>query len=137
MKVNSQAALLAAIGGVLLLIVGYSGVRSVDRIFDWLVALLGPRPFLLVLSRVFAAIASLGGVAVLLGAILILKDKVRLGRILVVIGSGAGLFTLIIFISVNLWREEFSYLLEVFPAILGVALGVAAQLRAKPRPVLP
>ena len=137
MKVNSQAALLAAVGGVLLLIVGYSGVRGVDRFFDWLVAIFGPRPLLLELSRIFGGIASMGGIAVLLGGYLIFKDKVRSGRILILIGSGAGFFTLLLFLFVNLWREEFSYLLEVLPAILGIALGVAAQLRAKAESILP
>jgi len=136
MKLNSQAALLAAIGGVLLLVVGYSGVRGVDHFFDWLVAIFGPRPLLLELSRIFGGIASLGGIAVLLGGYLIFTDKVRLGRILILIGSGAGLFTLLLFISVNLWREQFSFLLEVLPAILGIALGVAAQLRAKAAPLV-
>jgi len=37
---------------------------------------------------------------------------------------------------VNLWREQFSFLLEVLPAILGIALGVAAQLRAKAAPLV-
>ncbi len=137
MKLNAQAALLAAIGGVLLLIVGYSGVRGVDHFFDWLVAVFGPHPLLLELSRVFGGIASLGGIAVLLGAYLILKDKVRLGRILILVGSGAGFFTLLLFIFVNLWREEFSYLVEVLPAILGIAFGIAAQFRAKAEPILP
>ena len=136
MKLNSQAALLAAIGGVLLIVVGYSGVRGVDHFFDWLVAIFGPRPLLLELSRVFGGIASLGGIAVLLGGYLIFKDRVRIGRILILIGSGAGFFTLLLFISVNLWREEFSFLVEVLPAILGVAFGVAAQLRAKPAPLV-
>ena len=136
MKLNSQAALLAAIGGVLLLAAGYSGVRGVDHFFDWLVAIFGPRPLLLELSRVFGGIASLGGIAVLLGGYLISKDRVRIGRILILIGSGAGFVTLLLFISVNLWREEFSFLVEVLPAILGVAFGVAAQLRAKPAPLV-
>jgi hypothetical protein len=136
MKINSQAALLAAVGGVLLLVVGYSGVRGVDHFFDWLVAVFGPRAWLTEISRIFGGIASLGGVAVLLGGYLIFKGRVRSGRILILIGSGAGFFTLLLFVFVNLWREAFSYLLDVLPAILGIAFGVAAQLWAKPEPIL-
>lgn len=137
MRRNTQAAILAAIAGVLLLVVGYSGVRGVDHFFEWLEAVLGPRPLLFLLSRVFGGIASLGGIAVLIGGYAIYRDSVRVGRILILLGSGAGLTTLILFILVNLWREAFSYLVEILPAIVGVSVGVVAQLWAKPEPILP
>src|SRR5512137_653521 len=131
MKVNYQAALLAVISGGLLLIVGYTGVASVDRIFAILEGWFGPQGILLFLSRVLGAIAALGGVAVLIGAYFLATDRVRTGRILIVLGSGAGLITLIVFLARNLASEEFSYLLAVLPAILGVTFGIAAGWRAK------
>ena len=134
---NTQAALLAVVGGILLLVVGYSGVAGVDHFFELLESWLGPQPALLVLSRVFGGIAALGGAAVLIGAYFLSADRVRTGRILIVLGSGAGLFTLLLFVARNLVREDFSYLLAVLPAILGVAFGIAAQWRAKPASLLP
>ena len=137
MRVNTQAALLAVISGALLLIVGYTGVASVDRIFALLESWFGTQPALLLLARILGAIAALGGVAVLIGAYFLATDRVRTARILIVLGSGAGLLTLLVFLARNLVAEEFSYLLAVLPAILGVAFGIAAQWRAKPAPILP
>ena len=137
MKVNTQAALLAVAGGILLLVVGYSGLAGVDHFFELLESWFGPQPALLLLSRVFGGIAALGGVAVLFGAYFISTDRVRTGRILIVLGSGAGLITLILFLARNLVSEDFSYLLAVLPAIVGIALGIMAQFWAKPAPILP
>ena len=136
MRRNDEAAVLAIVGGLLLLVVGYSGVNGVDHVFTWLEAFFGPRPFLYLLAAVFGGIASLGGAAVLIGAWLIHRNRVRSARILIVLGSGAGFFSLLLFLFVNLAKEQFDYLLTVLPAIAGIAFGVAAQWRAKPKPLL-
>jgi hypothetical protein len=133
---NDQAALLAGVAGFLLILSGYTGVRSVDRFFTLLEDLFGPRAFLIVLAYVFLGIASFGGFAVLFGGYLFWKDRVRLGRVVILIGSGAGFFTLLLFVLVNLRREEFSFLGSVLPAILGVAAGVGARFRSVPKPLL-
>jgi len=128
--------LLAGIAGVLLLVSGYTGVRTVDRFFTLLKEVFGNAAFLIVLAYVFIGIASLGGFTVMFGAYLIWKDRVRLGRIVILIGSGAGFFTLLLFLLVNLRREEFSLLLSVLPAIFGVAIGVVARFLSVPKPLL-
>jgi len=136
MNRNEEAAVLAAIGGFLLLLTGYNGARGIERLFTWLVDVFGPLPFLRIVAFVFVAIASLGGIAVLAGGFLFLRERVRTGRLLILIGSGAGFFTLLLFLLVNLRREEFSFLLEVLPVVVGIAFGVAARFRAKPAPIL-
>jgi hypothetical protein len=128
--------LLAGVAGFLLILSGYTGVRSVDRFFTLLEDLFGPRAFLIVLAYLFLGIASFGGFAVLFGGYLFWKDRVRLGRVVILIGSGAGFFTLLLFVLVNLRREEFSFLGSVLPAILGVAAGVGARFRSVPKPLL-
>jgi hypothetical protein len=115
--------------------VGYSGARGVHRFVDLLRELLGDRPILLVLGYVLVGIASLGGIAVLLGAYLLHVDRVRTGRILILLGSGAGLISLILFLVGNLRREEFSYLFEVLPVLVGVVLGIVARFRAEATPI--
>ena len=136
MRPNDQAALLGAVAGFLLLVSGYTGVRSVDRFFTLLEGLLGSGPFLIVLAYFFIGVASLGGFVVILGGYMIWKDRVRLGKVLILIGSGAGFFTLLLFVLVNLHREESSLLASVLPAILGVALGVIARFLSVPKPLL-
>ena len=96
----------------------------------------GTRPLLIVLAYILVGLASLGGFTVLAGGYLIWKDRVRIGRFLILIGSGAGFFTLVLFILINLRREEFSFLASVLPAIFGVGIGILARIRAKPKPIL-
>lgn len=101
-------------------------------LIDWL----GDRPLLLGIAYVFVGIASFGGIAVWLGGYLIHADRVRTGRFLILLGSGAGFLTLVVFLVANIRREEFSYLFHVLPAVLGVAVGVAARFRAHAKPIL-
>ena len=136
MRRNDEAALLAILAAGLLLVSGYTGTRSVDRLFLLLVDVFGPSPLLRVLAYIFIGIASLGGFSVLFGAYLIWKDRVRFGRIFILVGSGAGFFTLLLFLLVNLRREEFSFLASVLPAVLGVAIGIVARFWAVAKPIL-
>lgn len=135
MERNEQAAVLAALSGALLVAIGYSGARGWYRFFEMLRDFFGDRPFLVALAYVFAALGSLGGILVLAGGFLIHKDHVRKGRLLILLGSGAGFFSLLLFLLANLRREEFSYLFHVLPAVVGVGLGIAARLWARPTPM--
>lgn len=133
---NKEAALLATIAGVLLLVSGWTGARPVDRFFALLEGIFGTRPLLIVLAYIFVGLASLGGVTVILGGSLIWKDRVRTGRILILVGSGAGFFTLLLFVIVNLRQEEFSLLQSVLPVVLGIGIGIIARFWAKPKRIL-
>jgi hypothetical protein len=133
---NDEAALLGAVAGTLLAVSGYSGTRSVDRMFTLLVEIFGMNPLIRIVAFVVFGIASLGGFSVLFGAYLIWKDRVRIGHVFILIGSGAGFFTLLLFLLVNLRKEEFSFLAQVLPGIVGVAMGVIARFRSVPKPLL-
>ena len=122
--------------GVSLVVSGWSGARPADRLFALLEEIFGDRPLLIVLAYVFVGLASLGGFLVLFGSYLFWRDRVRIGRVLILIGSGAGLFTLLLFILVNLRREEFSPALSVIPAVIGISLGIMARFWARPKPIL-
>lgn len=133
---NQQAAFLGAVAGILLAISGYTGANSVERLFRILVEFFGVNPLFRGVAFVVLVIANLGGLSVLFGAFLIWTDRVRTGRVFILVGSGAGFLTLFLFLMANLRREEFSFLWSVLPAILGVAIGVVARFRAVPRPIL-
>ena len=133
---NEQAAYLAALAGALLLVSGWTGARPVNRFFSLLEDIFGTRPFLIVVAYIFVGLASLGGIAVLLGGYMISIGRVRTGRMLILIGSGAGFFTLLFFVVSNLRREEFSLLLSVLPIVLGIAIGIVARFWAKATPIL-
>jgi hypothetical protein len=132
---NQEAAVLAVVAGILLILTGYTGVRSIERLDNLLVEFFGPNPVFRILALVLFGIASFGGFSVILGGFLIWHDHVRFGRSFILVGSGAGFFTLVLFLLVNLRREEFSFLANVLPTVFGVAIGVAARLRAVPRPI--
>ncbi len=136
MKRNTEAAIVAAIAGVLLLYVGLNGVAEVDKLFALLQEWFGTNEALRILAYVLGAIAALGGVAVLIGAYCVGTDRVRLGKLLITLGSGAGIITLLFFLARNLASEQFSYLFAVLPAILGVALAIVSRFMAKPKPIL-
>lgn len=137
MKRNTQAAIIAAIAGILLLVVGVNGVAGVDRLFSLLEGWFGTSAALRILAYVLGAIAALGGIAVLAGAYCVATEHVRLGKLLITLGSGAGILTLLLFLAKNVASEQFSYLFAVLPAILGVVLAIVARFRAKPKPILP
>lgn len=136
MKRNTGAAIVAAIAGVLLLIVGVNGMAGVDRIFALLEEWFGTNEALRILAYVLGGIAALGGVAVLFGAYFVGTGRVRTGKLLIALGSGAGILTLLLFLARNAVSEQFSYLYAVLPAILGVVLAIVARFMAKPKPIL-
>ncbi len=134
---NEVAGVLAAIAGILFLVVGWTGARGVDHFFDLLVELFGPNPVFRVVSYVLIAIASLGGIAVLAGAVLIYYDRVRGGRILVLLGAGAGIVSLILFLLLLLRNPGRIAAHEgVLPVLAGVVLSIAARLKSKPKPII-
>ncbi len=136
MKRNTQAAIIAVIAGILLLIVGLNGVTGVDRLFALLEEWFGTNEALRILAYVLGAIAALGGVAVLIGAYFVATEHVRTGKLLITLGSGAGILTLLLFLARNVASEQFSYIFAVLPAILGVVLAIVARSWAKPAPIL-
>ncbi len=136
MKRNTQAAIIAVVAGILLLIVGLNGVAGVDRLFALLEEWFGTNEALRILAYVLGAIAALGGVAVLIGAYFVATEHVRTGKLLITLGSGAGIITLLLFLARNVASEQFSYIFAVLPAILGVVLAIVARSWAKPAPIL-
>lgn len=136
MRRNTEAAILATIAGVLLLVAGVNGAAGVDRFFELLESWFGSNEALRIVAYVLGAIAALGGVAVLLGAYSVGTDHVRLGKILIALGSGAGLLTLLLFLAKNVTSEQFSYLYAVLPTLLGVVVAIVARFRAKPTAIL-
>ncbi len=136
MKRNTQAAIIAVIAGILLLVVGINGVAGVDRLFALLEEWFGTNEALRILAYVLGAIAALGGVAVLIGAYFVATEHVRTGKLLITLGSGAGILTLILFLARNAASEQFSYIFAVLPAILGVVFAIVARSWAKPAPII-
>ena len=130
---NQLAAALAFFAGLVFVAVGWNGTRIVGEFVYLLTELTPwPDPALRVTAAVLGLISPLSGAIVIAGAILILYDRVRSGKLVVLIGTGAGVISLILFI-VLLARRPGRILVHegVVPALAGVVLSLAARLKAK------
>jgi hypothetical protein len=98
------ASLLAIIGGILLLVAGVSGgvgiyefaFAEISSLFPSLASVLGA------LLAVLTVIASFGGVAVIVGGILLLGSRVTTGKLFIALGAGVGIFGIIIGLAAGL-----------------------------------
>lgn len=128
---NDVAFVLALVAGILILFAGYNGARRLDAILDAIAQFVGPNPAFRILSFVLLALASLGGALVIVAGILIRKDRVRMGRFLITLGTGFSVLGLILFIVTNLEREHIPLVQGFGPGAAGVILSVAARLTSK------
>ena len=133
MRRNDKAAILAIMAGVLFLLVGYTGARGVDHFFGLFVDVFGPVPGLRVVAFVLVSIASLGGIVVLIGAWLFHRDQFWSGQLLILLGTGAGLISLILFLVLLVTRPGRILAHETaVPVLIGVVLSVSARVIARP-----
>src|SRR5438094_7026776 len=124
---NQVAAVLAFAAGVLFLVVDWNGARIVEESIALLADVFGSSPALRVLAIVLVSIASLGGIAVIVGAFLIWSDRVRAGKILVLLGTGAGIVSLVFFLVLLIRRPGRILAHEgAVPVLIGVVLSLAA-----------
>lgn len=127
---NQIAAIVGVIGGAMMLLVGMSGAAAWVQVVDFLESRLGTDAIIQALAYVLIAIASLGGLAVMLGSALFLTKHVKAGRLLIALGAGFGLIGLIIFIFVRLEHEELS-IAGIGLGMVGLVLSIIARLKSK------
>lgn len=127
---NRLAVLLAYISGILMLLSGSTGVASLTRLKDLLLSVT-EIPLIKIIFFVMLLLSSLGGVLVIIGGIFIAKRKTRLGRILIWIGSGAGIVSLAIGVFTTLVNEGLNFNALFSLAPLAIILAILAQIFAK------
>jgi len=128
---NTQAMIIAFIAGILLLISGLSGVATWETIKDFVVTHVGDNEILQIVFTILLFIASLGGIAVIIGGLLIGKNRVGTGKFIIALGAGLGLIGLIISIIIAYQQESLT--LEGFLSIgmIGLILSIVARFMAK------
>jgi len=136
---NRLAFLLGIISGALLIISGSTGGLGLWALLPWLVGVLGlPAEVAAVVNLVMTAllfVAGLGGLSVILGSILFAWGRVRLGRLLVGLGAGVGIISLVL----SLLQMYLSGILNVTlmlalaqtPGWAGAVLSIVARFLAK------
>ena len=134
---NQIAAVLAFFAGLVFIAVEWNGTR-IEAEFVILLAeyLPGSNPGLVLLARVLALISPLSAAFVIAGAILLLTNRIRLGKVLVLFGTGAGIVSLILFVVLLVRRPGRILAHEgALPDLFGVVLALAARILAKvPKP---
>src|ERR687898_1237914 len=107
---NRSAAAIAFVSGILFLSSGYkANLEIYNLITNQIIAVDGLRDFwqyLIAPIGVLALLAQLGGITVLFGAGFFAANRVNLGKILVMVGTGQGLFTIAIRMLVERWSGQ-------------------------------
>jgi hypothetical protein len=130
-KKNKGAMFIAIIAGLLLLISGISGIATWETIQNFVTNYIIKNYFVEILFSILIFIASLGGISVIVGGILIGKNKIGTGKLFIMLGAGFGLIGLLFSIIVTLY--EGSLTLGGFFSIggLGLILSIIARMMAK------
>jgi len=88
--------------------------------------------------NILALVAQLGGLAVLAGALLFLKNHITSGKILVIIGTGQGIITIVVALVVEMMQggvvDAGNYVLwlATSAAGIGILFSIVARSIAKP-----
>jgi hypothetical protein len=131
------SALLAIVGGILMVASGFStrGLLFIALGYaanEIPVFLPGAAAGLAVLAiTIVEILIALGGVTVLLGGVSLLYRHVRTGRILILLGGGAGLFAILISFGYSTLRLGLIPVLGYAPYWIGLAMAVAGRALAK------
>jgi hypothetical protein len=126
---NQLAAVIAFVSGIIFLISGYKAdVRFYYIIQNEMLTNLPSNIWALVIVPIgiVVIISQLGGITVLVGASLFAANRVNLGKILIGIGAGQGLFTIALRIIYDLWSGRIdlanSYILWLISSATGLAI---------------
>ena len=107
---NRAAAAIAFVSGILFIFSGYKANIAIYKLIqDQIIAIDGLRDFWQYLIEpigVLALLAQLGGISVLFGAGFFAANRVNIGKFLVIIGTGQGLFTIALRILTEIWTGE-------------------------------
>lgn len=131
MAKNSTAMKIAIIAGILLLISGINGIAAWETIKEFVTSNIADHFIIQIIFAILLFIASLGGLSVIAGGVLIGKGKVGTGKLLISLGAGLGLIGLIIAIYIG--YSESSLTIGSFFSIgaIGLILSIIARFMAK------
>ncbi len=139
MESRKIAALLAYLGGSLLIISGATGSTGiVGTIIDYLIENLGgaSADLLSLILQALNIIADLGGISVIIGGALIIKKRTRIGKFVIGIGAGMGLLGFLIILASSLlhgWINAINLIIMISQSIgwIGIILSITATRIAK------
>lgn len=130
-KDNKKAMIVAILAGILLLISGISGLATWETIKDFVINNIIDNSFVQIIFAVLIFIASLGGISVIIGGLLIGKDKIRTGKLFISLGAGLGIIGLIFSIIVAIMENNLIIGSYFSVGFIGLILSIIARLMVK------
>lgn len=136
---TKAAAIFAYVSGILLLLAGTTGsVGIVGTIIQYAIDNLSgvSADFLSLVLHVLNVVADLGGVSVIVGGTLVLKQRKTIGKFIIGLGAGMGLFGFMLTIISALlhgWTGAINFLFMVTQSIgwIGVIFALVATVLAR------
>lgn len=130
-KRNRTAMIIAIVAGILLLIAGMSGAAAWETIKTFVTTYIIDNIAVQIVFAILIFIASLGGISVVIGGLLIGKNKVRTGKFTISLGVGMGLIGLMVSIVVAVMEN--SLIIGEFVSVggIGLILSIVARVVAK------
>lgn len=128
---NKQAMVIAIIAGIFLLIAGVSGLATWETIQDFVTKNIIDNVIVQIVFAVLIFIASLGGISVIFGGLVIGKNNVRIGKFFIALGAGLGLIGLIFSIIVAYMEGNLTIGSFFSIGAIGLILSIVARMRAK------
>lgn len=128
---NYLATILGIVSGVLFLIYGLNGVHAWKSLEEIILQHIANLALVKILFAIIIFFASFGGIIILAGAIAIYKERVQFGKILISIGVGSGIITILIqiFLTISSKTKDFSWIGTV--STIAILLSIGARLLAK------
>ena len=132
MTLKNKAAMgVAIVAGLLLLIEGISGFVTWSTIKEFVSDNVTDNEIVMYIFVILIFSASLGGISVIIGGLLIGKNKVRTGKFIIALGAGLGLIGLIVSITVGLTEGDFTLNSLISLGAIGLILSIVARMMAK------
>ncbi len=128
---NKAAMGVAIVAGLLLLIEGISGFATWTTIKEFVSDNVTDNEIVMYIFVILIFIASLGGISVIIGGLLIGKNKVRTGKFIIALGAGLGLIGLIVAIIIGLSEGSFTLNGLITLGAIGLILSIVARMMAE------
>ena len=128
---KSMAMIIAIFAGILLIISGISGMATWETIKNYVINNVTDNEIVQIVFAILIFIASLGGISVIVGGLLIGKNKIGLGKLFITLGAGLGIIGLIFSIIVAFTEDSLTLGSFFSIGMLGLILSIVARILAK------
>ncbi len=128
---NRKVIGITIIAGILLLIAGINGVATWETIKNFVTTHVVDNYLVQIVFAILIFIASLGGISVIIGGLLIGKEKIVSGKFFIALGAGLGFFGLIFSLIVAYAEENLTVGSFFSIGTIGLILSIIARAMAK------